>query len=70
MNFYYPVRRLGELLNLKTSDVNMDEQTLKVDDKTGERVVRFGATTKKALKKYLKTRQAVDGHIDITMAYE
>ncbi len=45
--------RLGELLNLKLVDVNMEQQILKVDGKTGERVVRFGATTAKALKKYL-----------------
>jgi site-specific recombinase XerD len=56
--------RLGELLNLKLVDINMEQQILKVDGKTGERVVRFGATTSKALKKYLKTRASINGHID------
>ncbi len=56
--------RLGELLNLKLIDINMEQQLLKVDGKTGERVVRFGATTSKALKKYLKSRANLDGHID------
>ncbi|MFC1931098.1 tyrosine-type recombinase/integrase, partial [Chloroflexota bacterium] len=45
--------RLGELLNLKILDINMEQQLLKVDGKTGERVVRYGSTTAKALKKYL-----------------
>ena len=51
--------RLGELLNLKVIDINMEQQLLKVDGKTGERVVRFGSTTSKALKKYLKNRAIV-----------
>lgn len=54
--------RLGELLNLKLVDVNMQQQILKVDGKTGERVVRFGSTTAKALKKYMKIRASVNGH--------
>jgi len=29
--------RLGELLNTKLADVNMEQQTIKVDGKTGER---------------------------------
>jgi integrase/recombinase XerC len=56
--------RLGELLNIKVIDVNMQQQLLKVDGKTGERVVRFGATTAKALKKYLKNRANINGHCD------
>jgi site-specific recombinase XerD len=56
--------RLGELLNLKLVDVNMEQQILKVDGKTGERVVRFGSTTSKALKKYMRNRQVINGHID------
>ena len=56
--------RLGELLNLKLIDINMEQQLLKVDGKTGERVVRFGSTTARALKKYLKTRDSINGHID------
>jgi site-specific recombinase XerD len=34
----------------------------KVDGKTGERVVRYGLTTAKALKQYLKLRSKVNGH--------
>ena len=45
--------RLGELLSIKMPDVNMQQQLLKVDGKTGEHVVRFGATTAKALSKYI-----------------
>ena len=56
--------RLGELLNLKLFDVNMEQQLIKADGKTGERVVRFGDTTKKALKKYLKLRNKVNGSND------
>ncbi len=56
--------RLGELLNLKLVDVNMEQQILKVDGKTGERVVRFGSTTAKALKKYMKVRASINGHSD------
>ena len=48
--------RLGELLSLKMNDVSMEQQLLKVDGKTGERVVRYGSTTAKSLKKYLKNR--------------
>ncbi|MFC1974365.1 tyrosine recombinase XerC, partial [Chloroflexota bacterium] len=54
--------RLGELLNLKLPDVNTEQQLLKVDGKTGERVVRYGTTTWKALNKYLKLRARVNGH--------
>ncbi|MFC1962712.1 tyrosine-type recombinase/integrase, partial [Chloroflexota bacterium] len=53
--------RLGELLNLKLNDVSMEQQLLKVDGKTGERVVRFGSTTAKALLEYLKNRKSLDG---------
>ena len=37
---------------------------MKVDGKTGERVVRYGATTAKALKQYLRLRSRVNGHND------
>ncbi|MFC1938887.1 tyrosine-type recombinase/integrase [Chloroflexota bacterium] len=56
--------RLGELLNLKLFDINMEQQLIKADGKTGERVVRFGATTGKALKKYLKRRSSINGTND------
>ena len=56
--------RLGELLNLKILDINMEQQLLNVDGKTGERVVRYGSTTAKALRKYLKNRASLDGSND------
>ena len=54
--------RLGELLNIKTSDINMEQQLMKVDGKTGERIVRYGLTSAKALKQYLKFRNKINGH--------
>jgi integrase/recombinase XerC len=56
--------RLGELLHLKLFDVNMEQQLIKADGKTGERVVRFGSTTRKALNKYLKLRKNLNGNND------
>ena len=58
--------RLGELLNLTLNDVNMEQQLLKVDGKTGERVVRFGLATAKALLKYMMLRNGSNGHLWIT----
>ena len=56
--------RLGELLNIKLVDINIEQQLIRADGKTGERVVRYGATTGKTLKKYLKLRSKVNGHND------
>lgn len=56
--------RLGELLNLTLDDVDMERQLLQVDGKTGERVVRFGDTTARALDEYLRDRDRVNGHSD------
>ncbi len=56
--------RLGELLHIKMADINMEQQLMRVDGKTGERVVRYGKTTWKALKRYLKLRNKVNGHND------
>ena len=56
--------RLGALLNIKMADINLEQQLMKVDGKTGERVVRFGTTTARVLSKYLKVRQSVNGHND------
>jgi len=53
--------RLGEILDIKISDINMEQQLMKVDGKTGERVVRYGKTTWKTLKRYLKLREKVNG---------
>ena len=54
--------RLGELLNIELIDINMEQQIIKVDGKTGERVVRYGKTTAKALVAYLKLRSKVNGY--------
>ncbi len=56
--------RLGELLNTELADINMEQQVMKVDGKTGERVVRYGTTTAKALKQYLRLRSRANGHND------
>jgi len=56
--------RLGELLNIKMSDINIEQQLMRVDGKTGERVVRYGNTTWKAIKIYLKLRKKVNGQND------
>jgi len=56
--------RLGELLNLTLSNVNMEQQILKVSGKTGERIVRIGTTSAKALLKYMVARSMVNGHMD------
>jgi site-specific recombinase XerD len=56
--------RLVEILSLKLFDINMEQQLIKADGKTGERVVRFGDTTKKSLKKYLKLRNRINGNND------
>ena len=56
--------RLGELLNIKMGDINVEQQVMKVDGKTGERVVRYGTTTAKALKQYQNLRSRVNGHND------
>jgi len=56
--------RLGELVNVRMPDIDMGEQLVKVDGKTGERVVRYGKTTAKALKRYLRLRSRVDGRSD------
>jgi integrase/recombinase XerC len=56
--------RLRELLNIKMGDINIEQQLMRVDGKTGERVVRYGNTTWKAIKRYLKLRKKVNGQND------
>jgi integrase/recombinase XerC len=56
--------RLGELLNLKMVDINLEQQIMKVSGKTGERVVRYGKTTWKTLRRYLQIRKKVNGQND------
>ena len=40
--------RLGELLNIKMADINLGQQLMKVNGKTGERLVRLGTDRKSA----------------------
>jgi len=56
--------RLGELLSVKMVDINTELQLMKVYGKTGERVVRYGQTTWKALKRYHKLHNKVNGQND------
>jgi len=56
--------RLGELLKISIKDIDLTQQLMKVDGKTGERVVRYGQSTAKVLMKYLKIRQSTNGHND------
>jgi site-specific recombinase XerD len=56
--------RLGELLNLRIYNVNMNQQLLQVSGKTGERIVRFGSGTARALLKYFIVRDMHNGHSD------
>ncbi|MFC1962152.1 tyrosine-type recombinase/integrase [Chloroflexota bacterium] len=56
--------RLGELLNIKMADIQIEQQLMRVDGKTGEGVVRYGKTTWQALRKYLRLREKVNGHND------
>jgi site-specific recombinase XerD len=42
----------------------MEQLLIKADGNTGERIVRFGETTRKALKKYLKPRNRTNGNND------
>ncbi|MFC2019412.1 tyrosine-type recombinase/integrase [Chloroflexota bacterium] len=53
--------RLGELLSLTVDVVDLKRQVLVVNGKTGERYVRFGNMTAKALWKYLATRAKLNG---------
>jgi site-specific recombinase XerD len=45
--------RLGELINLTVDSIDLKRQVIVVNGKTGERYVRFGNLTAKALWKYL-----------------
>jgi site-specific recombinase XerD len=53
--------RLGELTSLTVDSVDLTRQVLVVDGKTGERYVRFGNLTAKALWKYLTIRNRLNG---------
>ena len=52
---------LGELLSLTVDSVDLKRQVLVVNGKTGERYVRFGNLTAKALWKYLVIRAKLNG---------
>lgn len=53
--------RLGELLSLTVDSIDIKRQVLVVNGKTGERYVRFGNMTAKALWKFLATRAKLNG---------
>ncbi len=53
--------RFGELLSLTVDSVDLKRQVLVVNGKTGERYVRFGNMTAKALWKYLVIRAKLNG---------
>jgi len=57
--------RLGELLSLTVDSIDLKRQVLVVHGKTGERYVRYGNLTAKALWRYLATRAKLDGHHDV-----
>ena len=48
--------RRGELLGIDLADVDLDEGLVRVDGKTGPRVVPIGATTVRALDRYVRAR--------------
>jgi integrase/recombinase XerD len=48
--------RPGEMLDLKLSNVNFENDTIKVCGKMGERIVGFSSMTKRALQSYLRIR--------------
>jgi site-specific recombinase XerD len=56
--------RLGEALSLTVDSVDMNHQILTVQGRTGERVVRFGTQTAKALLKYLMARGKINSACD------
>ena len=60
-NSYLQKTRLGELLSLTVDLVDLKRQVLVVNGKTGERYVRFGNLTAKALWRYLATRAKLNG---------
>lgn len=56
--------RRGELMSLALENIDLDKQVLNVSGKTGERYVRFGTASAKALGKYLIIKSKVDAHTD------
>jgi site-specific recombinase XerC len=52
--------RLGELLSLTIQSIDLNRQVLVVNGKTGERYVRIGNLTAKALWRYLTIRSNLD----------
>lgn len=56
--FYSTGIRLSELINLKLTNVNFSNRTIKVFGKgSKERIVPFGASAEKAIENYLKIRE-------------
>jgi len=48
--------RVGELLNMKLTDVNVSTNTVTISGKSGPRTVGFGARTATELRRYLRAR--------------
>ena len=51
--------RPGEVCNLRIGDLDLRMNTIKVDGKTGQRIVPFEVTVRKALLGYLRTRKGI-----------
>lgn len=49
--------RVGELLNIRTGDVNLSQNTVTVSGKTGPRTVGFGSRTAIELRRHLRVRE-------------
>ncbi|MBS1493844.1 MAG: tyrosine recombinase XerC [Bacteroidetes bacterium] len=65
--FYSTGIRLSELINLKTSNINFANKTIKVFGKgSKERIVPFGKNAEQSINKYLKIRPVpAEGNSDI-----
>ena len=65
--FYSTGIRLSELINMKISNINFSNNTVKVFGKgSKERIVPFGSEARKSMDEYLKNRAApADGNTDI-----
>ncbi len=67
--FYSTGIRLSELINMKISNINFSNNTVKVFGKgSKERIVPFGSEARKSIDEYLKSRPApAEGNVDILL---
>lgn len=49
--------RIGELLAIKVEDIDFPERSIRVNGKTGERIVFFGSKADKLLRRYIQDRK-------------